>query len=1516
MVWKKLLSVLMSSVVLLGTIQMPVSAQTEPVVSEAAKAGADNREVIYFNTDWKYKKGDVSGAGAVGFSDEKWDYVNLPHSTTFYTAENKDAYLGISWYRKRFSADASWRNKKVFLTFEAAMQKSDVYLNGELIRTQKGGYVPFVLDISGKINYDTENVIAVKIDSRGDSSFAPGKDKPDFQYFGGIYGNSYLTVTDPIHISDAVEAGVTAGGGVFITAPKVSEEEARLDMKTHVENETDQSQEVTLVTELLDKDQSVAASEEKTASVPANGAKTVEHSLTVTNPRLWAPDSPELYTVRSTVKVNGNVKDIIETSYGIRKVEWKREGLFINGVRRDTNGANLHAETYMLGNAMPDNAIYEEIRRFKEYGFDILRMSHYPHRQAYYDACDKYGVMIVECPSGWQYFSDSDSFKESTYQELRTDIRHNRNHPSIVAWESSLNESHYTLAWAQAMREIVREEYPVNGAAYAYTAGCYHWNVWDIGLSTPQAGIFGSGSEGAENAAYADKPIIIAEYGDWNYGGTGSTTRVTREKINSAGKAGGDEGMLIQADNIQEAVQVNRAKGANWLGASMYWDYADYAGFDTGMLTYCGVVDLCRIPKHGAYFYQSQRSAEEDLTAYGIQSGPMVYIANLWDQDTPKDTEVKVRIYSNCDTVELFLNGKSLGEKGHDTMIYGPHGDGNHLNYPASGAGKEIKADALVNAPITFTVPSYEAGELKAVGKTGGTKQAEYIRRTPGAASRIALRPENEEKLPLDGSSAKLVWIDVTDENGTVVTDDYSDISMTIEEPGLIVGPDTITTKAGQLAVWVRSRRGTGNIVLRAEADNMRPASISLETEEVNGLPETPEGGDQDEFENQNKESDNIFLNKKSSSSTNNTNGETNEKANDGDENTKWCASGGSYPQWWEADLGTEYTMDSMQLSFETAGSQYYYAVSVSDQPMTDVDWKSHIVKDCRTGSAETYLQFDTPVKGRYVRVTFAKGSGSEWAVLREVSGTGVPKNIAIGKTVSASSVNNNEKAEYAIDGDPDTQWCAKGGTGTKDHWFMIDLKNTYQVSQVNIQFESEDAAYKFVLQTSLDGKHFRDIKDFRNSAGCGKTVSVPIDRTVQYVRIYDISTKDPQTQWPVIQEMEILGEKVSYQLENIAREKEAFASSSSENGKPGDGNNGVPNWYWYPAGLGEEWWYVDTKGLYDLDNIQMTWEKAGEHKYRIDISTDKKNWITVADRSEQGTSEIIPYEQVEGTARYIRVTFPSGRSERQGFGLFGAYSSAPQQRAVDSITAEKAVEVPYGTAFLALPVPKEVEVRLEDGIQTLLPVTWSDAGYNGEKPGVVTLTGTLSEIEGVSLSGNETVSIDVKVGSKPADTEPKTEKSLQIKTDRTVLGVKEKMNLQAVVSDHSSAGSLTFKTSNPKVITVNGAGKVTAKKKGKAVITVTSSNGLQASITLNVKNAPKKITLKAKKKTLKVNESIQLKAVLSKKSAGKVTYKSSSKKIATVSSDGTVTAKKKGKVKITAKTYNKKSAQIILTVK
>lgn len=1347
MKWKKWLSAAMGVCMILGAAvsAVPVLAGVQPAASAVQQREvSEGREAFNFNTDWKYKKGDVSGAGEEGFKDEKWGYVNLPHSTIFYTAENKDAYLGISWYRKHFTVDRAMQGKKLYLTFEAAMQKAEVYLNGEQITVHEGGYIPFVLDISDQVRYGQDNVIAIKIDSRANTSFAPGKDVPDFQYFGGIYGNAYLTVTDGLHITDAVEAGVTAGGGVFVTFPEVDEDKALLHVKTHLENETGSGQQATLLTELLDDQNTVVASGEADAKIADKADETIEQSLEVKNPRLWSPDTPKLYTVRSTVTVDGAVKDVTETSCGIRKVEWKRDGLYLNGKLTDTNGVNLHAETYMLGNAMPDNAIDEEIRRLKELGFDFIRMAHYPHRKAYYDACDKYGVMVAECASGWQYFNNSAAFQDSTYRELRTDIRHKRNHPSIVVWESSLNESGYSGAWAKEMNRIVKEEYPADGCVYPYTAGCVQWDAWDIGLSTPQAGIFKSSGYGANNSAYKDKPMIIAEYGDWTYGGSASTTRVTREAVNSAGKKGGDEGMLIQADNVQESVQTNRSLGKDWLGASMYWDYADYAGFDAGILTYCGVVDLCRIPKHAAYFYQSQRSADVDLSAYGIDSGPMVYIANLWD----KRADPTVRVYSNCETVELFLNGKSLGEKGHDKTIYGPHGDLDPMYYPGS-QGKEISADALSNAPITFELDGYEPGELIAVGKIGGEEKAYFTRKTPGDPVKIGLRPENEDTLALDGSSAKLVWIDITDEEGTVVTDAYTDVRLETEGPGFVVGAKSITTKAGQLAVWVKSRRGSGNIVLRAKAEGLADAELTIPAASVEGLPETPENGDADEYEAI-EEEPNIFLGKASRASSQNAQGltgsEVKEKANDGNESTKWCASSGSYPQWWEADLGTEYAIEDIHLSFETAGASYYYTVSVSDQPMTEENYTDHIVADRSAGSSETGLWFDTPVKGRYVRVTFTKASGGEWAVLREVSGNGTPKNVALGKPVSASSQNGNEKASFATDGKDDTYWCAKGGEGTKNHWLQVDLKEPHRISQVNLQFEREDAAYRFALQGSIDGIHYRDIKDFRETDGCGRSVEIPADTIAQYIRVYDISTKDPKSQWPAIRELEVFGEKTDYQLKNAAREKEAFASSCAAGSKPQDGNNGVPGWYWYPDGIQEAWWYVDLKGIYDLDNIQMTWNESQTHYYRIDCSTDRKSWWTAVDKSREGNSLIQPYEQVSGTARYVRVVLPAGRSGKQGFGLFGAYAPAPAQRSVVSVINPAQITAVAGTEFLALPLPKEIEVEIEGGIRTSLPVTWASGGYDKQKTGTFFLSGTLAEIAGVSVTGEQTVKIGVSL--------------------------------------------------------------------------------------------------------------------------------------------------------------------------
>lgn len=1356
---KKLMALALSAAMILSAFTPVLSSHAQDVSGQPAVMAENDqetdRQILNFNNDWHYKKGDVSGADQVGYQDQSWVYVNLPHSTSYYDADNKEAYLGISWYRKNFTIDESLKGKELLLTFEAAMQKAEIWLNGEKILTHEGGYSPFVIDLTGKVNYGGDNVLAVKIDSRPNTNFAPGKTNPDFQYWGGIYGEAYITAKDPVHITDAVEADEVAGGGVFITSPSVSKESATVKVKTHVENLSGDAQNTTLETQLIDENGTVVQTKEDTKNIESGKAVYFNQSMEVENPKLWSTNEPNLYTVRTTVKVDGVKKDSVDTTYGIRKVEWTREGLFVNDELTDVDGANLHTETYMLGNALPESAIYEEIREYKENGFDFLRMSHYPHVDAFYDACDKYGVMVLECPSGWQYYNDSEAFKNSTYKELRTTIRSHRNHPSIMAWETSLNESNYTYAWAVEMNKIAKEEYTQDGDCYAWTAGCIQWDAWDIGLGTPQASIFRTGSQGAENEKYKDKPIIVAEYGDWTYGGTNSSTRVTREKDNAYGKEGGDKGMLIQCDNVQESVALMNSK--DYVGASMYWDYADYAGFDAGTLTYCGVVDIYRIPKHSAYFYRSQRDPDVDLSEYGIESGPMVYIANLWDQDADNS---EVRVFSNCDTVALYLDGELIEERGHDKTMWGPHGDTSEVNHPSSTSGKEISTENLEYAPITFDLSKYEAGkgELKAVGKIDGVEKAEYIRRAPEAASNIELVPRGEEKLKLDGSDAKLVWVNVTDKNGTVVTEAYKDIDLSVEGPGLVVGPKTITTRGGQLAVWVRSKRGEGNITLTASGEGLESTSITIETQAVEGLPEVPEGGDADEYEFQETEETNIFLGKTATASTENikpdpSKSELAEYAVDGDDNRKWCASSGSYPQWWMVDLGSSTTINTMYLSLETGGIEYYYTIAVADEPITDENVKDYIVVDNSEGSTQTAFTFEN-VKGRYVRIDFTKQANGEWAVLREVSGTGESANIALNKAVKASTVNvggnGQEKAEYANDGNMTTKWCAVGGTGTKDHWWQVDLGTTYQLSDVKIHFESEEGGYKFVLQGSTDGEHFKDIKDFRDGEGCGNLVDIQTDEIVQYIRIYDITTGNMSKYWPCIWEVEAYGDKVDYKPVSVSREKETSASSSKEGSMPEYGSNGVPNYFWYPSTTGEEWWIVDTQGIYTLDNIQMTWNAVEDHYYLIEGSMDGESWEVLADHTKVPASEIRPYDEVEGTVRYIRVTLPEGRTTDQGFGLFDAYGVVAEARAVKSMAELEPVTVAAGTEWENMKLPTEVDVVLEDDVKTTLPVTWDKDSMTAAGESAYTVKGIVSAIPGVELEDTEvtlTINIQTEAG-------------------------------------------------------------------------------------------------------------------------------------------------------------------------
>jgi hypothetical protein len=369
-------------------------------------------------------------------------------------------------------------------------------------------------------------------------------------------------------------------------------------------------------------------------------------------------------------------------------------------------------------------------------------------------------------------------------------IRRDRNHPSVVAWEASLNESGFPEDWAEQAHAIVHEEYPGD---QAYSAA---W-LWS------QADIFIEASQHAIRETTDQRPIIIDEYGDWDYGGATSTSRQLREA--------GDSAMLTQANNVEDGTNLNLA--VPWFSASGYWDFADYGGFSDYGLTSCGLVDMYRLPKFSYYFLQSQR--DPSVSVSGVDSGPMVYIANHWTPSSP----TTVRVYGNCDEVALSLNGAPVATRQPDA--------GTNLTHP----------------PFNFPVGAFTAGELRADCRIGGAVVATFTRQTPGAAARVVLRPE-ATTLRADASDARLVFIDVLDANGTVVPTNAAQVSLSLTGPGSIVGPATVTMKGGQLATWVRATRTSGTITLRATAAGLAEGNVELTSEPVPGLPPAPAGRD------------------------------------------------------------------------------------------------------------------------------------------------------------------------------------------------------------------------------------------------------------------------------------------------------------------------------------------------------------------------------------------------------------------------------------------------------------------------------------------------------------------------------------------------------------------------------------------------------------------------------------------------------------------------------------------------
>ncbi len=410
----------------------------------------------------------------------------------------------------------------------------------------------------------------------------------------------------------------------------------------------------------------------------------------------------------------------------------------------------------------------------KYYGFNFVRTSHYAQAPSFFDACDRLGILVQACLPGWQYFQNTTAFIGNSLAALRDMIRCYRNHPSVVLYEAMHNESSPTVVYLDSAEALAHRECPriAVGDSGIWTDGQESNGVLDVYMSSVQGGIL---------SYTGTRPGTISEYGDWNLGcsWSGTQTSPITGCVDRVARTAAEASLVTQAMN--HAMCRSENLGISWLTGDALWSVFDYQTWEPEPLTTSGCIDLFRIPKYSAYFFQSQRSPGDTLVP-AVKGGPMVFIASRWTSTS----SLKVRVFSNCDSVSLYLNNALIATQG-------------------PGAG-----DTVVNLEhpyYTFTVPSFQAGTLMAKGKIGGAVVATYQVSTPGTAKSIAMVIDTAGlQLNADGSDIAIVYASVLDSNGQVVPTAANSITFAITGgSGTLIGVNPMAAQAGIATILLRA---------------------------------------------------------------------------------------------------------------------------------------------------------------------------------------------------------------------------------------------------------------------------------------------------------------------------------------------------------------------------------------------------------------------------------------------------------------------------------------------------------------------------------------------------------------------------------------------------------------------------------------------------------------------------------------------------------------------------------------
>lgn len=723
-----------------------------------------------------------------------WEKINLPHTPFVEPLVVLHQWQGICYYRKILNVSKKEIDKQLWLEFEGAMHLADVWVNGQHLIQHSGGYTPFVVDVTGMLHADRGNEILVRLDNRNNPLIPPGKplETLDFCYYGGLYRDVNLIVKHPVHITHPIMANEVAGGGIFVTYPYVSKQEAEIKVKTQVSNKVGTQRHLTIRHTLYEWSKKKGRGK-KVALVESPlvlAAGTTQHhtqQFTVNNPKLWYPDSPALYVLRTEVMDGRKVTDCEDTRIGIRRIEMTREkGFVINNKPLKLEGSNRHQEYPYVGNAISDQAQYRDMYQIRDNGFNTVRLGHYPQDPSVLEACDELGLLVIEPIPGWQFFNKAQGFVDHTYKDIRDLIRRDRNHPSVIMWETTLNESWPPKSWKDQAVRIAHEEFPgdqcyTSGDTYGYDGFDVCYNDWREGYNRPNT---------------TSKPGFIREYYDYEFGGHYSTTRVTR--------GDGDYALMQNAWNAQWSHNRYRAYYPWTIGGAV-WSMYDYNRGCCDNICYSGLADLFRLPKFGLLYFRTQMK-EGTFTP----AGPMTYevfINSHWLEGS-SDT---LQVYGNVDEVKLQLNGRVIARQYPDDKP----STSEYVSRPDGGNAENIDFP-----PFTFFNVNWERGELKAIGYKDGKAVAEHVVRTPGAVEAMDIT-YFESGVSASCRDLLIVYVNLKDLQGTgCFGENNREVKLEVLQGGELRGPATIKAEAG-VASFLVATTDSPMLVLKAVSGNL-----------------------------------------------------------------------------------------------------------------------------------------------------------------------------------------------------------------------------------------------------------------------------------------------------------------------------------------------------------------------------------------------------------------------------------------------------------------------------------------------------------------------------------------------------------------------------------------------------------------------------------------------------------------------------------------------------------------------